>query len=301
MNIPDSFRDKIIGAFGKEGDNWLHSLNERISLCVDRWKLHIIVPVSNLSYNYVLNAKDTDGNSVILKLGLPGFDFTNEWKTVQAYDGIGCAKVLDADPELGAMLLEQLTPGIMLSEEEDEEVVLQNFVKVWKTLRREVPANFRGPDLWNWMEGLQRYLDTTKNDHRPISELEVRQAYQYFVEVTDSSSKPELLHGDLHHENILFSSEKGWLAIDPKGVIGDSYFDVVSFLINQLEHKEQPKEIVRNRIEYLIEKLSFDKERLLKAAIALATLYACWGVEDNADWETEYQCVRWFREFLEQN
>jgi streptomycin 6-kinase len=30
-----------------------------------------------------------------------------------------------------------------------------------------------------------------------------------------------VLHGDIHHDNILHFGERGWLAIDPKGLIGE--------------------------------------------------------------------------------
>ncbi|MEH7252542.1 LysR family transcriptional regulator [Neobacillus niacini] len=58
------------------------------------------------------------------------------------------------------------------------------------------------------------------------------------------------------------------------------------------------KNILKHRVDTISEQLGFDRQRLLKAAVALGTLYACWGVEDQADWETTYQCVKWFIELL---
>lgn len=42
------------------------------------------------------------------------------------------------------------------------------------------------------------------------------------------------MHGDLHHENILSSVREPWLAIDPKGLIGESEYEVISFLLNNV-------------------------------------------------------------------
>ncbi|RJT15552.1 3'-kinase, partial [Mesorhizobium waimense] len=45
------------------------------------------------------------------------------------------------------------------------------------------------------------------------------------------------LHGDLHHENILHGP-RGWLAIDPKGVLGDPGFDAANMFYNPLDRDE---------------------------------------------------------------
>ncbi|MFT4413042.1 aminoglycoside phosphotransferase family protein [Fredinandcohnia humi] len=273
INVPDAFKKKIIGAFGEEGKGWLHTIEERVQTCVDMWNLVIEGPVSNLSYNYVLKAFDSENHPVILKLGVPSFDFRNEIHSIEAYAGDGCAKVVKADSELGAMLLEQLVPGRMLSNETDEDLVLNWFVEVWKAIRRPVPIGFQGPTIMQWAQGLDKYLESYQNEEPPIPFSAVNQARGYFDEITNSTEVLELLHGDLHHENILYSSEKGWMAIDPKGLL-------------------------IKRINFLCKNLSLNRERLLKAAVALATLYACWGIEDNDDWKQTYQCVEWFMELL---
>jgi streptomycin 6-kinase len=253
--------------------------------------------VGNLSYNYVLKVRDSAGTPLILKLGVPNFDTANEMVTLQAYDGDGCARILKSDPKNGVMLLERLVPGIMLSEETDEMIVLENYIKVWKAIRRPVPNGGSTPTITDWFEGLKRYRETGDVQ---ISMEHVLLAEEFFQFVIETSEGPELLHGDLHHENILFSEHKGWMAIDPKGVAGDPYFDVVSFLVNQLDSKPHPKSILKLRVDTISEQIGLDRERLLKAAIALGTLYACWGIEDNdPDWEKTYQCVKWFIEFLE--
>lgn len=296
MNIPEEFQEKIINAFGSEGKAWLESLPQTVETYLQKWELTSEGPVDNLSYNYVLKVTDLKGTPFIIKLGVPNFDTRNEMVTLEAYNGEGCAKLLKADPENGVMLLERLVPGRMLSAESDEMVVLENFIKVWKVIRRPVPEGNSTPSLTHWFEGLTRYRNAGDG---PISLEHVELAEEFFQQVMETSEGSQLLHGDLHHENILFSEQKGWMAIDPKGVVGDPYFDVTSFLINQLDSKEDPRSILKLRVDTISEQLGLDRQRLLKSAIALGTLYACWGVEDLADWETTYQCVKWFIEFLE--
>ncbi|MFB3160963.1 aminoglycoside phosphotransferase family protein [Neobacillus sp. 179-J 1A1 HS] len=296
MQIPSEFQEKIINGFGSDGKAWLESLESTVKTYLQKWGLTSEGPVDNLSYNYVEKGTDTKGTPLILKLGVPNFDTRNEMVTLQNYDGDGCAKLLKFDLEDGVMLLERLVPGRMLSAESDEKIVLENYIKVWKALRRPLPTEGTTPSLIHWFEGLARYRSAGEG---PISLEHVQLAEEFFQQVMETSEGPELLHGDLHHENILYSERNGWMAIDPKGVAGDPYFDVVSFLVNQLVTKADPKSILKLRVDTISDQLGLDRQRLLKASIALGTLYACWGVEDLADWETTYQCVKWFIEFLE--
>lgn len=299
MKYPDSFEMKIIGAFGETGKAWLESLETLKLTYLNKWKLQSEGPVENLSYNYVLKVIDDKGKKAILKLGIPNYDFGNEVRTLQAYNGEGCAKIIKEDAENGAMLLERLLPGTMLIEVEEKLAVVY-FAKVWTTIRRPVKKGADHPSIKHWMKALNRYQQKHLMNEGPIPTEFIRFAQACFDEITSSSNGSELLHGDLHHENILYSDTHGWIAIDPKGVVGDPYFDVVSFLTNQLFNKTNPKFLLKQRVKLLCEEMHLDEKRLLKAAIAMSTLYACWGIEDHdPDWKNTYQCARWFEELIE--
>jgi streptomycin 6-kinase len=296
MQISSEFQKKIFNGFGLDGKAWLESLESTVQTYLEKWGLISEGPVDNLSYNYVVKVTDTKGTPLILKLGVPNFDTRNEMVTLQNYDGDGCAKLLKFDLENGVMLLERLVPGRMLSAESDEMSVLDIYIKVWKAIRKPLPGGASTPSLVHWFEGLTNYRNSGDVQ---IALEHVQLAEECFQQVMETSEGPELLHGDLHHENILYSEQNGWMAIDPKGVAGDPYFDVVSFLVNQLDSKVDPKGILKLRVDTICEQLGLDRQRLLKAAIALGTLYACWGIEDqDPDWEKTYQCVKWFIDFL---
>lgn len=296
--IPAKFNEKIIGAYGESAKAWLETLADRTQTILDQWDLMFEADVPNLSYNYVIKVVDSNETPLILKLGVPNSDFRNEINSVQEYDGRGFARLLKADPEQGTMLLERVEPGTMLSAELDEELVIQQFIHVWKAIRRPLPEGFVFPTIMNWADGLKRYEDRYIDRDGPISMEFVGLARDYFQEINETSAGPELLHGDLHHENILYSEQRGWIAIDPKGLAGDPYYDVVSFLINHLHTKADPKALLKRRVDIVCTELGFDRERFLKAAVAMATLYACWGVEDQSEWENTFQCAQWFYDFL---
>jgi streptomycin 6-kinase len=91
-----------------------------------------------------------------------------------------------------------------------------------------------------------------------------------------------LLHGDLHHYNVLVDSARGWLAIDAKGVVGEPEYEVGAALRNPWERPElftEPATIMR-RVDRFRRELHLDAERILAWAFAQAVLAAIWAVED---------------------
>ena len=301
MYIPEDFYKKIIGAFGEDGKKWLETLEDKVEIYIRKWNLVNEGAVPNLSYNYVLKVRNQQGVPYILKLGVPNFDFRNEIQTIKSYAGVGCAALINADPDEGVMLLEQLVPGKMLSDIEDEELVLDQYIKVWQSIRRPLLTNENVPLISNWASALKKYQEKHQRDDGPIPNSFISYAYDCFEEIFNSSIGPELLHGDLHHENILYSDTRGWLAIDPKGVGGDTYFDFTSFLFNHLFSKADPAGLLEYRVNTLCTRLDLNRERFLKAAVAMATLSACWSIEDHDPfWEETYQCAKWFVKFISQ-
>jgi streptomycin 6-kinase len=85
------------------------------------------------------------------------------------------------------------------------------------------------------------------------------------------------LHGDLHHDNILHGS-RGWLAIDPKGVIGDTGFDAANLFYNPLDRDDLC--LSPDRIAFMAETfartLKQEVPAILDHAIAYGCLSAAW-------------------------
>jgi streptomycin 6-kinase len=100
---------------------------------------------------------------------------------------------------------------------------------------------------------------------------------------------PVLLHGDLHHFNIL-SAEDSWLAIDPKGIVGEPAYEVGAWMRNPIPNIPEPelRRFVWRRLDILADILELDWERLRQWSLAQAVLSAWWSYEDGgdaADWE----------------
>ena len=91
-----------------------------------------------------------------------------------------------------------------------------------------------------------------------------------------------LLHGDLQHYNVLFSRNRGWVAIDPKGVVGELEYEVGALLRNPVERPElfASSGTVTRRLETLTTLVDLDYSRTLAWSFAQAVLSAIWDVED---------------------
>jgi streptomycin 6-kinase len=101
-----------------------------------------------------------------------------------------------------------------------------------------------------------------------------------------------VLHGDLHHENVLHSA-RGWLAIDPKGVIGERTYELANLLCNPQPHGaivHRPERMLRLAMLYA-ERLGLDVGRILQFALAHAGLSAAWLLEDGLDASYRLRCA----------
>ena len=110
----------------------------------------------------------------------------------------------------------------------------------------------------------------------------VEEAEDLFAELLASQGEPTLLHGDLHHHNVLAARREAWLAIDPKGVVGEPAYDTAALLHNPVETLKTPRpgKVLERRIALLSEELGLDRQRVHGWGLAQAVLAAYWGLED---------------------
>jgi streptomycin 6-kinase len=284
MNLSSAFTQTIQGVFGDKGLQWLQSLPTLIDTAKKRWGLEEVQTAPNLSYNYVAFARQ-DASDVVLKIGVPHETLTNEIAALRLFNGEGAVKLLEADEHEGLFLLERIQPGCMLSALQDDDKATHIAIDVMLKLWRSPPSDHTFPNVADWFTIFENKKD-------PLIERTKQTLKEFFAEKGTSM----LLHGDLHHFNIL-SSDKSWLAIDPKGVIGPIAYEVGPFLLNPWREPHSHEEIVKcteRRIAILSERLGFEKERILKWAIAHALLSVCWSLEDNTDWRYAMACANIF-------
>lgn len=94
------------------------------------------------------------------------------------------------------------------------------------------------------------------------------------------------LHGDVHHENVLDFGAAGWLAIDPKALIGDRGFDYANMFCNPDHETAVNPERFSRRIDIVAEMAGLEHQRLLSWVLAWAGLSAAWFLAADASAKT---------------
>jgi streptomycin 6-kinase len=279
--------------FEERAGEWLKHLPTLLADYARRWSLTILPPFPNLSYNYVAPVVRADGTQAVLKAGVPHKELLTEIAALRLYDGRGMVRLLEADSEQGVFLLERLTPGAVLTtlaDDANDHKATSIAASVMREFWRPVPPEHDFPSVGDWAKGLQRLRGHYDGGVGPFPATLVQEAETLFAELLDSMSAPVLLHGDLHHDNILSAEREPWLAIDPKGVVGEPAYEVGALLRNLWEERctlSNPRRILERRVDQLAEELDVDRARIRGWGVAQAVLSAWWCIEDNDDcWES---------------
>jgi len=206
----------------------------------------------------------------------------DEWHSgdiLDAFDGHGVVRVLERFD--GAVLLERLLPGdslVSMAVSGDDDQATGILAAVIGSMFPRAPTNIT-PTVQEWCRGFEGYA---AGGDGQIPKWLVEAAQRVYSQLYTSQSAPRLLHGDLHHNNVLLDTERGWLAIDPKGVVGELEYEVGAALRNPYERPElftAPARIER-RVARFERELHLDAGRILAWAFAQAVLAAIWAVED---------------------
>lgn len=291
--VPDDFARRTAEFAGEEGIAWVQALPTLIDEYARRWKLTVAPPFEPLSYNYAAPAVRADGSHAVLKLGVPRAELITEIAALQLYDGDGICRLLEVDAERAVMLLEGLRPGTQLASLADDEQRTSIAAGVMRRLWRPAPVGHPFPALDDWFVGLAELRQEFEGGTGPFETRLVEAAEAAATGLLASTAQPMLLHGDLHHYNILAAEREPWLAIDPKGIVGDPAYETGAFLYNVLPDNPEPRELRRllaRRVDQLAEELSLDRQRVLGWGIAQAVLSGWWSYEDQGyGWEEVMQ------------
>lgn len=292
MNLPPSFTRTVQNTFGERGRLFLHALPALIEEAAARWELSDLQPAPGLSYNFLLFARRL-GAEVVLKLGVPDRELTSEVRSLRHFDGRGAVRLLQSDSGRGMLLLERLRPGEQLASLADDERRTHIAAATMLAVRRPVPEESGLIRLADWFEGLARFRQEHDGATGPLDRLLFENAQAAASELLAENHLSALIHGDLHHYNIL-SSGGGWLAIDPKGVIGPAAYEVGPFLVNPwvlVGLLPDSAQFMRARIAILSEILGLERQRLRLWGLAHAVLSAVWSLDAKQDWQPAMECA----------
>jgi streptomycin 6-kinase len=280
LNLPPEFLH-----FNRSDPVWLNNLPSLIAQLGERWSLQVGPAFPSIRINYVAPARRADGTPAILKISRFVGENLNELAALRLWNGDGAVRLLDADPERGALLIERLEPGTMLTDVSDQDDAAATAIaaRLLGRLWRPVPPNSGLRSLARWFDAYDRNREAIRGGSRGFPAPVFERADALLRELLASTDQVAVLHGDFHHFNILRAQREPWLAIDPKGLAGDHHFDVCQFFRNPYG-REIPPAVNRRRLAIFCAELGLNQVRARNWCFVHAVLDACWSLEDGEDW-----------------
>ena len=275
--MDSNLKQNIIKIYGAKGRQWLDSLPEIIAKIAGEHNLSGLTPVNNMTFNYVASGYQND-NPIILKIGMNSKALTKEASCLKAFALASVAEVIADDTNM--IIMQRAVPGSTLKAhfpDNDIDATKILCASIKELHKASIPESHNFYYLSELFKTLDQKLD--------IPDEILSKAKHLRDELLESTIKEVLLHGDLHHDNILKNGDD-WLVIDPKGFIGDPAFEPAAYLCNpipELLQENQPREIIENRINICSAELGIDSRRIADWLYAKSVLCWAWSLEDNLD------------------
>ncbi len=256
-----------------------HFGKHMFSIWLSRWGLIPDgVPIVTHTSHLLPVKTISDGKKAILKLTSDATERTG-CQLMVWWNGKGAAKVL-AHVD-GVLLLERATGTQSLadmSRAEQDERACRIICHAARQLH--VEPNASAPALTP-LEHWFRDLALAGQIYGGV----MRRCAQAANKVLSVPQDVAVLHGDLHHGNVLDFAESGWLAIDPKGLLGERGFDYANIFTNPdlatpgIGIAVDPQRFIQ-RVNIVSEAARLERERLLLWIAAWCGLSSAWFLQD---------------------
>jgi len=259
--LTDIQAERFIRKFGAE------SYEERISIVKKyrkQWELTEIEFQSELSINsLIFYAVSKQYGNVILKILLPN-NFDNEIPTLKLFQGENFCKLYEYSFEDRVYIMERIVPAHTLYESAPRNERIQIVGEIFKELHKTALPDSMFPTYTEWFEAGKEGTKNRKDCEGLYQYLD--RAERMLADICKKYSRNLLLHGDLHHENILKNEKGGYTVIDPKGVIGDPIFDLSRFILDEFRDDltSEPQYVIIDFVQKLGDSIGIPCEALLR-------------------------------------
>lgn len=277
--VPDHLVRTAPAVWGDVGRRWVGGLPSVVASVLADWDLVLGEPMPP-SQHWVAAVTTGDGHPAVLKVGPvePGH-LPVEAEALRVFGGHGSVRLLREDRTRGALLLERASPGTSLESlvPATDEQATGALVDTMLALHRPAPTHCRLPPVLDQRADLDAHVRTSGL----LAARLVDRASHLFAELSSDASDPVVLHGDLHHGNVVRSQRSPWLAIDPFGCVGDRGYEAGSMLFNPHPYDRDPGllSLVPARVEQLADGLDLPVERVVAWGFVKAVLSQVWTCE----------------------
>ena len=271
------------------------NLQNELQYLVDHWQLSNVRPMrhESVTNNYVACAYSQQHHDVVIKIGCKKV-IDAEIEALQMFQGDACVKLLQFDQKFSqnysALMLEHVQPGNSLKdsflqgrEDKSIEIFVDLVQRLHKNSDQKIQENFQT------VEQRVQFLHTFRPRSEELLEI-LPQVQQVADRLVNAQGIEYLLHGDLHHENII---QKGtdWVMIDPQGVIGELAYEVGAYIRNpifSLSEQTNVEVLLWYRFEKLHQLLNIDQQRIIDWSLVQTVLAACYAEQDGDEKAQKY-------------
>ncbi len=252
-------------------------MNDLIRYAAEKWSLSDLHTIYEHSAKAVYCAESQTFGSVILKWDSSCTQLQSEYHMLNRLDGASACRVYDFDAENGLLLEERILPGTVLRKEPSLERRIEAFGKVFRAVHSN---ETEGETYLDWLRSIDVYCKTNPVE----TELTDMTAAAYAVCAEIFAKYPDrvLLHGDLHHDNLLLRPDGSYAMIDPKGVVGPALLDLPRFILNETDtiHAKTNTEHIAEVIFLLSKHLGYPQDDVRKLYFMEVVLANMWSYED---------------------
>ncbi len=218
---------------------------------------------------------------LVLKTIPAGTDEARSAEVLAHWDGHGAVRLVEHAP--GAVLLERARPGDDLAglvAAGDDEAATEILCDVMRRLDRRAPADAPFRTVEDWGQGFAR--NRAAAVAAGIEADLIDRAQRVFGRLCATQGARVLLHGDLQHYNVVRDQARGWLAIDPKGVLGEAAYEAGAMLRNPNvdDGCAARPAILARRIDHVCARLGHPRERIVGWCFSQWMLSILWAIED---------------------
>jgi streptomycin 6-kinase len=248
---------------------------------IERWRLTPDGTSFSTEIGSLLMPVVAGGEPAMLKIA-SGIEERRGGALMEWWGGEGAARVLAREGD--ALLLERATgPGSLeamaLGGQDDAATAILCQVAAGLHAPRDRPSPESLVPLPLWF----RQLEPAAQAHGGVFVKSAAVARELLADPRDVA----VLHGDLHHNNVLDAGERGWIAIDPKGLIGERGFDFANIFHNPTREFSLAPGRLHRLIGIVAGRAGLEPVRLIKWILAYSGLNAAWCLESGYDAHTK--------------
>jgi streptomycin 6-kinase len=280
--IPFEIPSGLLGFADRGADwaSWLDALPRLVASVVEDWDLTYDGPPTHGNCALVVPVRTTGGRPAVVKFAWPHDEEEHEHLALQALHGNGMVELYRADPKRHVMLLERLHAEDLrsLGDVEACEVAASFYERI------HIPALPQLRTLTSYIDRWNADLRVLPNE-APVPRRLVEQAISLgrsFVEDRDTIG--QMIHGDLHYENVLAADREPWLVIDPKPMSGDPHYEVAPLLWNRWDEVLESgnvRDAVRRRFNAVVDTAGLDEGRARDWVVVREMHNAMWCIDES--------------------